>query len=105
MAPARHPLRNWVLGMYRSGVLVSPSDGAEIASVPRQTVSRWLREGGVDVKLAHQAFIARQHVRAQRYLDGKLPGRNLTKRHLRKIAAKALRNWNYANGKSLAGHP
>lgn len=96
MARARHPLRDWVIGMFRSGALTTPSEGAMIATVPRQTVSRWIREAEIDIAATRQEWLARNQRRAQRYVDGKPPRGKPSKRYLRRVAAKALKDWNRA---------
>lgn len=102
MAPQRHPLRDWVIGMFRSGALISPTEGAIVATVPRQTVGRWIREAGIDIKATRQRYLARNQLRAQRYADGKAPRGKPSKRYLRRIAAKALRDFNRAQSKRVA---
>ncbi len=102
MARARHPLRDWVVGMFRNGTLTSPAEGAIVATVPRQTVGRWIREAGIDVKAARLQFLARSQRRAQRYVEGKPPRGKPSKRYLRRLAAKALRDFNRAQSKRVA---
>lgn len=104
MARERHPLRDWVIGMYRSGALVVPAEGAVIASVPRQTVSRWIREAEIDIEQTRKQYLARNQRRAQRYLDGKPPRGKPSKRYLRRIAARALKEFNRAQSQRLASH-
>jgi hypothetical protein len=96
MAPQRHPMREWVVSMYRRGDLTSPSEGAFIATVPRQTVARWIREARIDVRDTRKQYLARNQRRAQRYVDGKPPRGKPSKKYLRRVAAKALRDWNRA---------
>ena len=91
--------------MYRSGALVAPSEGALIASVPRQTVSRWIREAGIDVEQTRKQYLARNQLRAQRYLEGKPPRGKPSKRFLRRIAARALKEFNRAQSQRVAPHP
>jgi hypothetical protein len=96
MAPQRHPMRDWVESMYRRGDLTSPSEGAFIASVPRQTVARWIREAGIKIDATRKQYLARNQLRAQRYVAGKPPRNKPSKKYLRRIAAKALKDWNRA---------
>lgn len=96
MARLRHPLRDWVTGMFRAGTLTSPIEGATIASVPRQTVARWIREADIDIRQTRKQYLARNQRRAQRYLDGKPPRGKPSKRFLRRMAAKAVRDFNRA---------
>lgn len=96
MSRSRHPLRKWVEAMYRRGELTSASEGAAIASVPRQTIARWLREAEIDIHATRRRYIARNQLRAQRYLDGKPPAKRPSKKFLRRVAARALKDWNRA---------
>lgn len=105
MAPRRHQLRSWIEGMFRRGELVTRSEGAAIASVPRQTVGRWLKEAGIDPEVMRQRFIARNQAKAQRHAAGLPPLGKPTKKQLRAIADKAVRRWNAANAKADAGQP
>lgn len=102
MAPSRHPLRQWVLGMYLRGDLTSPAEGAVVASVPRQTVARWIREAGIDIAATRLQYLARSQRKAQRYVDGKPPRNKPSKAYLRKVATKALRDFNRAQQKRVA---
>jgi hypothetical protein len=103
MAPARHLMRDWIESMYRRGDLTSATEGAFIASVPRQTVARWIREAKIDITTTREQYLARNQRRAQRYIAGKPPRNKPSKRYLRRIAAKALRDWNRAlKQKSMA---
>lgn len=100
MAPPRHPLRNWIESMYRHGDLTSPAEGAVIATVPRQTVARWLREAGIDIRLTRLRYLARAQRKAQRYADGLPPLRKATKAQMRQATEEAVRRFNAANHKA-----
>jgi hypothetical protein len=82
--------------MAQRGELTSPAEGAIIATVPRQTVARWIREAGIDIRATRLQYLARSQRKAQRYVDGKPPRGKPSKALLRRIAAKALRDWNRA---------
>lgn len=97
MAPSRHPLRNWIVTMFRRGDLISPKEGGIVASVPRQTVARWIREAGIDVKAARLRCLTRHHLKAERYADGLPPMRKPTKAQLRRTTEEAVRRFNAAN--------
>jgi hypothetical protein len=73
-----------------------------VATVPRQTVARWIREAGIDIRATRLQYLARAQRRAQRYVDGKPPRGKPSKRYLRRIAAKALRDFNRAQQKRVA---
>lgn len=85
--------------MYRRGDLVSPTEGALVASVPRQTISRWIREAGVDVKATRLRYLARCQTKAQRYAAGLPPLRKPTKAQMRVMLDEAMRRFNAANAK------
>jgi hypothetical protein len=102
MAPARHPLRQWVVSMFQRGELVSASEGAFIGTVPRQTVARWLREAGIDIEEKRKQYLTRSQRKAERYADGKPPRGKPSKKYLRRIAAKAVRDFNRAQQKRVA---
>lgn len=85
--------------MYRRGDLVSPAEGALIASVPRQTISRWIREAEIDLKATRLQFLARNQTKAQRYAAGLPPLLKPTKAQMRKTIDDAMRRFNAANAK------
>lgn len=99
MAPPRHPLRNWIVSMFRRGELASPAEGAIVASVPRQTVARWIREAGIDVKVKRLQYLARCQIKGERYVAGMPPTRKPSKAEMRRDLAKAMRRFNAANAK------
>jgi len=82
--------------MFVRGELTSASEGAAIASVPRQTIARWLREAEIDIQATRRQYLARNQLRAQRYLEGKPPAKRPSKKYLRRVAEKALKDWNRA---------
>lgn len=96
MPAHKHPLRSWIVTLYRRGDLVSASEGAIVASVPRQTISRWLREERINTTSTRMQYLARVQTKMQLYLDGKPQQRRPSKTELRRQGAKALREWNRA---------
>lgn len=100
MAPRRHPLRSWIVGMARRGELVSPAEGAIVASVPRQTVARWIREARIDLKAIRLCYLARHQLKAQRHAEGLPMMRKPSKGEMRRDLAKAMRRFNAANAKT-----
>ena len=97
MPAKRHPLRSWVVTMFKRGDLVSASEGAIIASVPRQTVARWLRESGINIEAKRRQYLARIQRRAQLYAEGKPQQTKPSKTELRLMAEKAVRDFNRAS--------
>lgn len=85
--------------MFRQGALTSPKEGAIVASVPRQTVARWIREAEIDVKAKRLRYLARCQIKAERYAAGLPPRRRPTKTEMRRDLAKAMERFNAANAK------
>lgn len=83
--------------MYRRGELASPAEGATVASVPRQTAARWIREAGIDVKAARLRYLARGQLKAERYAAGLPPRRKPSKAQMRRDLEMSLRRFNAAN--------
>lgn len=64
-----------------------------VTSLPRQTVSRWLREEGIDLPAERMKRLAKMHEQEERHLAGLPPRRRPSKRFLRKVANRAKRQW------------
>lgn len=96
MAARRHHLRDWVISMYRRGDLCSIAEGALIASVPRQTVGRWVREAEINIEATRQRYLARSQLRAERYAEGLPPVRKPSKAQMRSDIDKAMRRRSHA---------
>lgn len=93
MAASRHPLRDRIIGRCRRGEFASVREIVVVASVPRQTISRWLREAEVDLEQMRMQHLAKLHEQEERYLAGLPPKQRPTKKLLRWIANKAKREW------------
>jgi hypothetical protein len=104
MAPPRHPLRKYIVSLFRHGDLVSVYEGAQICGASRQVLTRWLKMEGINIDAHRMARIAAYRTSAQRYLDGLPPQRKPTKAQLRKFAERALKQWNKANAKRAQAH-
>ncbi len=89
--------------MFRRGDLVSAAEGALIASVPRQTISRWIREAEIDVTASRLQHLARCQAKAQRYAAGLPPLLKPTKAQMRRTLEDAMRRFNAANAKPNEG--
>lgn len=98
MAARRHPLRDRILARVRRGDLASAGEIMLVASVPRQTANRWLREAGLDIAAMRLRQVARMHDQEERYLAGTTPRRRPSKAMLRREAEAAIRKFNEANG-------
>jgi hypothetical protein len=79
--------------LYRRGVLRTIREGMMVATVPRQTIARWLREAGIDIATARDAFIAKEHDRAERIRQDKPRGRRPNKQQQRAIASRKTSEW------------
>jgi hypothetical protein len=99
MAPQRHPLRSYVLDLFRRGELVSIAEAVLISGASRQAVTKWIKAEGISIEARRLARIAKHRTNAQRHLDGLPPLRRPSKGQMRKDADKALRDWNAANAK------
>lgn len=99
MAPARHPLRSYVVGLFRSGELVNVREAVQICGATRQAITRWLKHEGINVQAHRLCRIATLATNAQRYLDGLPPLRRPTKRQMRQELEQAMKRFNEARGK------
>jgi hypothetical protein len=99
MAAARHPLRSYIIGLFRHGDLVSVAEAVAICGASPQAVRKWIKAEGINVEARRMARIAKFTTNAQRYVDGLPPLRRPSKRQMRRDADKALREWNAANAK------
>lgn len=70
-----------------------------IASVPRQTVARWMREERIDVPAARLRYLARCQLKAERYAAGLPPVTKPSKAQMRRDLANAMRRFNAANAR------
>lgn len=75
------------------------AEGAFVATVPRQTVGRWVREAGIDVQAARERYLARSQLKAARHEAGLQPARKPTKAEMRRDLAKAVGRFNAANAR------
>lgn len=99
MAAARHPLRSYIVGLFRHGDLVSVAEAVMICGASAQAVRKWTKTEGINIEVRRLARIAKFTTNAQRYVDGLSPHRRPSKAQMRKDADKALRDWNAANAK------
>lgn len=97
MAPPRHPLRSFIITLFRRGDLVSVHEATLICDASRQAITKWVKAEGIDIDAHRMAHIARLRTSGQRQLDGKPPLRRPTKAQMRKMADEAVRRFNAAN--------
>ncbi|SEE52267.1 hypothetical protein [Bradyrhizobium lablabi] len=99
MAAARHPLRSYVIGLFRHGDLVSVAEAVAICGASPQAVRKWIKAEGIDIAARRLTRIAKFTTNAQRYLDGLPPLRRPSKGQMRRDLAKAMERFNAANAK------
>lgn len=101
MAPPRHPLRSYIVTLFKRGDLVSVAEAKLICDASRQAISKWVKAEGIDIDARRLAHIARLRTAAQRQMDGLPPLRKPSKAEMRRDLAKAMRRFNAANAKPL----
>jgi len=99
MAPPRHPLRSYVIALFRHGDLVSVREAVQVCGASRQAVSKWIKSEGINIGARRMSRIAAYATNAQRHLDGLPPVRPPTKRQMRKSLQEAMRRFNEANSR------
>ena len=99
MAAPRHPLRSYIIGLFRRGDLVSVHEATLICDASRQAISKWIKSEGIDVEAHRLAHLAKRRTNAQRYLQGMPPLRKPTRAQMRKTLDDAMRRFNAANAK------
>lgn len=97
MAPARHPLRDRILIRIRRGEIASVREMMLVASIPRQTANRWLREAGIKLEDARMHMVAKMHEQEERYLAGRNGMKRPTAAQRRRDLLKSVRRFNEAN--------
>ena len=70
-----------------------------VASVPRQTVNRWLREERLDLATMRLRHLARLHQAEEEYLDTRSGQPRLTRQQRWVQTKQAVRRFNEANAK------
>jgi hypothetical protein len=100
MAPPRHPLRSFIVALFRRGDLVSVHEATMICDASRQAISKWIKAEGISIEAHRLAHLARLRNTAQRQLDGLPPLRRPTKAQMRKTLEDAMRRFNAANSKA-----
>lgn len=96
MAAARHPLRSYILSLFRHGDLVSVVEAVQICGASRQAISKWLKAEKLDIASHRMQRIAAYATNAQLYLEGLPPTRQPTKAQMRKSLEAAVKRFNDA---------
>jgi hypothetical protein len=99
MAAPRHPLRSYIVGLFRHGDLVSVAEAVLICGASRQAITKWLKAEGINIEAHRLAHISKLRTNAQRYIEGLPPARKPTKTQMRKTLDEAMRRFNAANAK------
>lgn len=100
MAAPRHPLRSYIIALFRRGDLVSVHEAVLICDASRQAISRWIKVEGIDVEARRLAHIAKLRNHATRMVEGLPALRKPTKAQMRKTMDEAVRRFNAANAKA-----
>lgn len=101
MAARRHPLRDRILARIRRGDLASVREIMLVASIPRQTANRWLREAGIDLTVARMRRVAQMHEQEELYLAARSGMRKPTAAERRRQLLQSVKRFNAANSKTV----
>lgn len=99
MPARRHPLRDRIITRIRRGELATVREIMLVASLPRQTVNRWLREEGIDLEAMRLRHVAKLHTIEEQYLASRSGQRRPTRRQQWLETQRAVRRFNEANAK------
>ncbi|WGR74329.1 MULTISPECIES: hypothetical protein [unclassified Bradyrhizobium] len=99
MVAARHPLRDRIIARVRRGEIANVREMMLVASIPRQTANRWLREAGIDLSEMRLRLIAKMHTQEELYLAGRSGMKRPTAAQQRRDLLKSVRRFNAANAK------
>lgn len=97
MAARRHPLRDRILIRIARGEVANVREIMLVASIPRQTANRWLREAGIDLAAMRLRMVAKMHEQEERYLAGRSGMKRPTAAQQRRDLLKSVRRFNAAN--------
>lgn len=98
MPSLRHPLRERVLLQVRNGRFASVREIMTVASVPRQTVNRWLREAGLSLAAARLQFVAKLRDIEAHHLQNRPPAKRPSKAAIRQSGERAKVQWDRDHG-------
>jgi len=106
MSRRRHPLRDRILTRIARGELASVREIMLVASIPRQTANRWLREGEIDLAMSRLRLVAKMHEQEELYLASRSGMKRPTAAQQRRDLAKSVRRFNAANAaKAIESRP
>ena|SRR6185437_4122931 len=97
MAPARHPLRSYIVALFRRGEIVSVHEATLICDASRQAVAKWVKAEGINIEALRYQYLARKRTAAMQHVDSK-SGKPRTSRRQRWLdTQRAVRRFNEAN--------
>lgn len=99
MAARRHPLRDRILARIHRGEIASVREIMLVASIPRQTANRWLREAGIDLAEMRMRLVAKMHGQEEVYLASRSGVKRPTAAQQRRDLLKSVRRFNEANSR------
>jgi hypothetical protein len=99
MAARRHPLRDRILARIRRGDLASVREIMLVASIPRQTANRWLREEKIDLPAMRMRHVAKLHRVEEEYLAARSGQPRPSQQQRWREMQRAVRRFNEANAK------
>jgi hypothetical protein len=102
MAPPRHPLRSYIVALFRRGELVSVHEATLICDASRQAITKWLKAEGISAEAHRLAYLAKLRTNGQRQIEGRPPLQKPSKAQQRRALEKAIERFNRANAKSSA---
>lgn len=100
MAARRHPLRSYIIALFRRGDLVSVHEAMLICDASRQAISKWIKAERINIEAHRLQHLAKLRTAAQRQLDGLPALRRPTKAQMRASLEKAVERFNHANAKA-----
>ena len=96
MPARRHPLRSYIVALFKRGELVSVREAELICDASRQAITKWLRREHIDIGVRRLDRIGRLRAKAMTDLDD-MPVKRLSKAELRKQTEKAISEFNRRN--------
>lgn len=81
---------------------MSVREATLICDASRQAITKWLKAERIDIQAARMAKLAKHRTAAERQLNGLPPAKKPSKAYLRRVADKAVRDFNRAQQKRMA---
>jgi len=96
MPARRHPLRSYIVALFKRGELVSVKEAELICDASRQVIHRWLKLEGINIEARRLSKLGRFRTQAMTDLDD-MPAKRISKAELRKQTEKAVAEFNRRN--------